>query len=115
MPWKDAGTWTWLITGLYAGFAFFGGVMGYIMRCFDKKESVNPLRVFVEGGAAAFVGIIVMLLCQAMNLSPQWTGVIVGVCGWLGATATIQMLERMVAKKLGVTPSPRNDPNHPPK
>lgn len=101
------------MTLVYAGFAFFGGVMGYIMRCLDRKQAVSPLRTFVEGGAAAFVGIIVMLLCQAMNLSPQWTGVIVGVCGWLGATATIQMLERLVARKLGVTPSPQ-DVAHPP-
>lgn len=89
---------------LYAGFAGFGGAMGYIMRSLDSKEPINGWRIVVEGGAAAFVGILVMLLCQAMNLSPQWTGVIVGVCGWLGATATIQMLERIVAKKMGSKP-----------
>lgn len=109
MPHNEPSTWSWLLTIVYAGFASFGGALGHVMRQFDTREPINAWRLLAESGAAAFVGIIVMLLCQAMNLSLQWTGVVVGVCGWLGATATIQMLEKIVRPKLGLG-SKRDEP-----
>lgn len=86
----------------YAAFAAIGGVLGHIMRALDRKEAVNKTRAAIEGVSAGFVGLIVMLVCQALNLSEPWTGVIVGVCGWLGANATIRILEVLVYKKLGI-------------
>ena len=97
-PWSLA----WLRAVAYTLFAAFGGVMGHLMRTIDKKERISWGRAFVESAAAAFVGVIVLLICGAMGLSEQWTGVIVGVSGWLGANATIRMLEGMVRKKLGI-------------
>lgn len=94
--------WQWIRIALYSLFASFGGAMGYIMRALDSGTRIAPLRVLVEAGAAAFVGILVTLLCYALHLSLQWTGVIVGVCGWLGANASIRMLESAVWKKLGL-------------
>lgn len=93
----------WVKAICYALFASFGGVMGHLLRTIHKDEAILWGRATVEGLSAAFVGVIVMLLCQTMGLSDAWTGVIVGVCGWLGATATISILERMVRKKLGVS------------
>ena len=101
--------WNWLQTVIYAGFAGFAGAMGYIMRALESKESVIWWRVLVEGAAAGVVGVIVLLLCQAMNFSPQWTGVTVGVCGWMGANVTIRLLERVVSKKIGAD---RNEPSN---
>lgn len=107
-PWSLA----WLRATAYTLFAAFGGVMGHLMRTIDKKEKIIWSRAIVEGAAAGFVGLIVLLICGAMELSEQWTGVIVGVSGWLGANATIRMLEGMVRKKLGIeAPSPQ-DPNN---
>lgn len=77
--------------------------MGYLLRNLDEGKSINWLRGALEGLAAGFVGLLVMLACQAMVLSESWTGVIVGVSGWLGASTTIKMLEGMVRKKLGVS------------
>lgn len=92
----------WLKALLYALFAALGGLLGHIMRAIDKQETIIPIRAVFEAMAAGFVGLLMALLCNALNLSPQWTGVIVGVCGWLGANATIRILEKIVYTKLGL-------------
>lgn len=88
---------------LYPVFAAFGGFLGYVLRAMDAGTKVSMWRAVIEAAAAGFVGVLVMLACEAMHLSAQWTGVMVGVCGWLGATASIRMLERVVRRKLGVS------------
>lgn len=98
--WQD--NW-WLRAGAYTLFSAIGGMIGFTMRAVDGKQPFVLWRLFVEGAGAAFVGVLVMLLCEAMGLSQQWTGVIVGVCGWLGASATIRMLESVIRNKLGAT------------
>lgn len=96
--------WTswWVKAILYAMLAVFGGFLGHVMRSIDKAEPISYGRAWVEGLAAGFVGLLVMLMCSAVGLSDQWTGVIVGVSGWLGANASIRMLEKLVFKKLGL-------------
>lgn len=105
----DLSSWEWLRKLLaYATFGATGGVLGHIMRAISKKQRIKVGRACVEGLGAAFVGALVMMLCQAMGLSEQWTGVIVGVCGWLGAEATIGLLEKVVYQKLGITKGQNN-------
>lgn len=96
--------WTswWVKAILYAALATFGGFLGHVMRALDKSVPISYGRAFVEGFAAGFVGLLVMLMCNATNMSDQWTGVVVGVSGWLGANASIRMLEKLVFKKLGI-------------
>lgn len=95
--------WTWWLRAVaYTLFASFGGVMGHLMRSIDAKEKADWPRATLEGASAGFVGLIVLLICQALELSEQWTGVTVGVSGWLGANATIRMLEGLVRDKLGI-------------
>jgi hypothetical protein len=101
MPHKELTTWNWVVTLLYAAFAGFGGAMGYVMRSLHANEKVLLWRVVAEGSAAGFVGVIMLFLCQAMGLSAEWTGVVVGVGGWMGATSSIRMLEGVVSRKLG--------------
>jgi len=99
--WDDP-QFSWLRVFAYASFAAIGGFLGHVMRTMDAKEKINWVRAALEGIAAGFVGLLVMLACNAMGVPAQWTGVIVGVCGWLGANATIRILEKMVRKKLGI-------------
>lgn len=86
----------------YCTFSAAGGMLGFALRTINKKQPLAFGRCALEGVSAAFVGLLVLMACDAMHLSPQWTGVIVGVCGWLGATATIVMLENVVRNKLGL-------------
>lgn len=91
----------WLRVAAYTAFATLGGALGHLMRTFDKQQ-FSWARCILESLAAGFVGLLMLLVCQAMALSEQWTGVIVGVSGWLGANATIRMLESLVRKRLGL-------------
>lgn len=92
----------WIKAATYAAFAAFGGAMGHLVRSIHTNQKISWARTIVEAFAAGFVGVLVLFMCQAMNFTEQWTGVIVGVCGWLGATTTIALLENVVRKKLGV-------------
>lgn len=93
---------SWIKMTAYGLFAALGGVMGHAMRVIDSKEKLRLGPAALEGFAAGFVGVLVLMVCSAMNLSEQWTGVIVGVSGWLGARATIKMLETLVYERLGI-------------
>jgi hypothetical protein len=92
----------WVQNAFYALLAAAGGAFGYVMRAMEANNPIMFWRVVVEAGGAAFVGVLVAFTCHALNLNQEWTGVIVGICGWLGANATIRMLEKVVDKKLGI-------------
>jgi hypothetical protein len=99
----------WFKAACYALFASFGGTISYLLRSIDDAKHISWGRAFIEAASAGFVGVLVLFACQAAALSEQWTGLIVGVCGWLGASATIKMLETLVRKKLGI----QEDPDEP--
>ena len=98
----DQGILWWIQMTAYATFAAFGGFMGHLLRTIENGDKLKWGRAFLESGSAAFVGVLVLLTCQAMDMSREWTGVIVGVSGWLGANATIRILESVVRKRLGI-------------
>lgn len=87
----------------YGAFAASAGTCGHLLRTMDEGKPVKWGRAALEGASAGFVGVLVLLVCQAMALSEEWTGLIVGVSGWLGANATVRLLERIILKKLGLT------------
>lgn len=92
----------WLQLVLYPLFACVGGALGYVLRTLDAGLRVSFSRTLLESIAAGFVGVLVMWICQSLQLSAQVTGVCVGTCGWLGAAVSIRMLEKLVRKYLGV-------------
>lgn len=95
----------WIQAILYSGFASFGGLMGHLLRSVESGQRITWGRALLEAGSAGFVGVLVLLMCQAMGLSQEWTGVIVGMSGWLGATATIRIIEAVVRKRIGIEKS----------
>jgi hypothetical protein len=96
----------WFQAFAYAAFAAFGGFMGHLVRTLENGKPISWGRACLESASAGFVGLIVLMMCQAMGLSMQWTGVIVGMAGWLGASATIRLVERVAYKKLGIDDVP---------
>lgn len=81
--------------------------MGYIMRNLDSGQPIKWTLVCLQGVAAGFVGMLVYMLCLELGLSSYWTGIIVGVFGWIGANATIMVLQKLIYKKLGLNGEPQ--------
>lgn len=86
----------------YVSFSAFAGGLGYILRTMEKGEGVGASRVFWEMLGSGFSGFVILMLCKVMGISPEWTGIIVGITGWLGAQATILSLESVARRKLGL-------------
>lgn len=104
----------WVKYSSYAALASFGGFMGALLRAQHDGKPFSWKRVLIEAVASGFVGLLVMLVCNELQFSERWTGVIVGVFGWLGANASIVMLEQMIYKKIGLS-KPNGAPDvHPP-
>lgn len=95
--WEQFKGW-YLTTVLFLMLAAFGGLIGSVLRAIDTNERVNWFVVIVETMASAFSGMLVILLCQALGMSLQWTGLVVGVCGWVGGRTTMLWLENRVRK-----------------
>lgn len=90
----------WLSIALVV-LAAIGGTIGSTMRQLEAGDGeIKWFIVGVETLASAFSGILVMMLCQSLNLSVQMTGVIVGVCGWFGGRTTMLWLEKRVRRVL---------------
>jgi hypothetical protein len=94
---------SWLKIVAYVLFGACAGALGYIMRTMDAHEKVSWKRALVEFFSSGLVGYLSMLICQSMGLSPELTSVTVGICGWLGAAASIQVLQKFVWKNLGLS------------
>ena len=101
----------WLKLIIYAVFAGVGGFLAHIVKCLENNSPISRIKCIVAAFASGFVGILMVLLCTILKLDMAWTGLIVGVSGWLGAEATIQGLSVIVRKKLGIEKDTRPD-NH---
>lgn len=88
-----------------AGLAFFGGLIGALMR----REASNWQTAMLGALGAGFVGLLVAKLCHATGVSDDMTFVFVGVSGWLGAARTIDYIERLLEGKIGMA-MPRAEP-----
>lgn len=92
----------WIETVFFTILAGFAGLMGYLMRNANDRRIITWERSVLETFASGFIGFLTVLLCRAMTVPYEWTGFIAGVLGWLGATATMQLFERIVRRKLGI-------------
>lgn len=99
----DDPNFSWLKVLAFGAFAGFGGMMGHLMRTIDSGEKVTWGKAILEGLSAGFVGLCMLMACEALGLDNSWTGVIVGVSGWMGAPMTIRVLESLMLKRLGLT------------
>lgn len=89
---------------IYAAFAGIAGLLGHTLRTLESGGQLTMFRSFAEMAGAALVGVLTLMACKALALDTMWTGVTVGVMAWLGANASIRVLEKMVYQRLGIKP-----------
>lgn len=106
----------WYATVAQAALAFFGGLIGALMR----REVSSWQTALLAACGAGFVGFLVAKFCRATGVSEDLTYAFVGVSGWLGAARTIDYLEKLIEARLGTrfprrtTDTPTNIPAVPP-
>jgi hypothetical protein len=88
----------WFESASQVALAFFGGLIGALMR----REASSWQTALLGAAGAGFVGLLVAKFCAATGVSDDMTFVFVGVAGWLGASRTIDFLETLIEKQLGV-------------
>ena len=89
-------------TIIFVLLAMIAGLLGHLMRVVERGGKVKWLVAGLEACASGFVGFLATLMCKAMGLSYEWTGVIVGLLGWLGAAASVKIIEKVVRRRLGI-------------
>jgi LydA holin phage, holin superfamily III len=87
---------------LFSAFAAFGGFVRYLFSSIEKGTTISFAAALIETCAAGFVGALMAMACAALKIDEMWIGVISGVSGWLGATATIGMLKNIISPILGL-------------
>lgn len=80
-----------------AALAFFGGLIGALMR----REVSSWQTAMLGATGAGFVGLLVAKFCHATGVSDDLTFFFVGISGWLGAARTIDYLEKLIEHRLG--------------
>lgn len=98
----DFDSFDFIRTLAFVAFAAIGGALAYILRSLNLNRKPSMVRGFVEMLASGFVGLLAMLMCDALGFDWRWSGVIVGVFGWMGAEASIMMIAKVIRKKFGV-------------
>lgn len=99
----------WIKLIAFTILAAIGGAIGHLFRIFENGHKFSLTIFIVKTLSAAFTGCLMYLLCIALNFSPVWTGICVGVFGWLGADATIKVLKSFVYNMLNVDKQEKNN------
>lgn len=96
---------------IYVSIAAVGGVLGHMMRKLGNQQPIQAGETILQGVGAAFAGYLVLLGCRSANIPPDISGVIIGLCGWLGADATLMLLQTYIYKKLNIGVEPNDESN----
>lgn len=80
--------------------ATLGGIVNYSRRAIEQG-SFSKLEFMVEAISASFVGLMVTLGGEAMDLSPHWLGMGAGMAGWLGADFVRSAFSTFIMDRIG--------------
>lgn len=87
---------------LYIVIAAVGGVLGHMMRRVRSQQIITVGETALQGVVAAFAGFLVLLGCRSLGVPSDISGVLVGLCGWLGGDASLMLMQSYVCGKLKI-------------
>lgn len=90
------GSWFYVVV------AAIGGILGHLMRKFSRGQPVSLAETLLQGVSAAFAGYLVLLACRASGAPTEVSGVLTGLCGWLGADASLMVLQTYIYRRLNL-------------
>lgn len=82
--------------------ASIGGALGFIRKELAMGRKITFFRTFFAVCLAAFLAYLMKVACRKLGVDDDWTKIIIGVVCFLGPDFTIQILERIVLKRLGI-------------
>lgn len=89
-------TYLWVI-----GISIAGGIVSFIRQLRNgTRKPHNLMELVGEVFTSAFVGVVTFWFCEASNISPLWTAVMVAVSGHMG-TRAIYIGEKLIIKRFG--------------
>jgi|GEM_PF-2925398 len=86
-------------------YAMTAGALGYLSRTTSPEVDLGfkPRVFIVQTLAAGFVGSVALMLCMLLEWNDYATLVLVGFFGWMGAPASMVIIEKFIYNKLGIT------------
>jgi len=96
-------------SGGYVLIAAIGGILGHMMRKVGANKPIRIGETVLQGVGAAFAGYLILLGCRYMGINSELSGIVTGLCGWLGADASIVILQSYIYKKLNISEGKMHD------
>lgn len=86
---KDPSSISWFTYGWIVFLAMWGGIVRVIREVKGSgKTWVQLVWIFIgEMITSAFVGVVTFYGCEAANIAPLYTAMLVSIAGWLGVRA----------------------------
>lgn len=94
--------------------AAVAGMLGFLTRVAEAKGPWKPvvgvvLRTLLAGFTSGFVGVLVGFMAAEFQWSNNITFALSGVFGWVGADASLRVVERTLYARLGLRKEEKAD------
>lgn len=87
----------WLDSIYFVCIASIGGLVSYLTT---ETNKFNLKDFLIKGISSGFAGYLVSLLCMYAELPTSMTAFLCGTFGYVGSEVTINLLKKMIIKKI---------------
>jgi hypothetical protein len=88
--------------GTYALLAAFGGAVGITNQAISQNKIPTLSRVFIAAFTSAFTGVLVVMICDALQLEEIYKAPVIAFCGWYGSDQTLKLIQKTLLKRYGI-------------
>lgn len=102
MDHRDPSSYSWITYAWVITLSAWGGIVSFLAKVRDGKSHAFSLIEFVgEITTSAFSGLLTFYGCEAVDIDPLYTVVLVGISGHMG-TRAIYQFELYMQRRLGL-------------